>query len=104
MNNLLEKEMREKLNSFFINASNEEFWNALKEANKGVYSKIEVPIIQMHEDLQATLSSRKEFEMPFVVQAKVISFPGNRNIGSRLQKVNWQVQTIESEECELLAA
>ena len=97
-------EMIEKLKDFLAGASDQEFWNSLKNADKGVYSKIEVPIIQMHEDLQANLSSKKEFETPFVVQAKVISFPGNRNIGSRLQKVNWQVQTIESEACELLAA
>jgi hypothetical protein len=104
MNNLLENEIREKLNNFFANVSNEEFWNALKEADKGVYGKIEVPIVEMQKDSRKDFSIGKDFETPFVVRAQVISFPGNKNIGTKLQNVNWQVQRIESEECELLAA
>lgn len=48
MKDALIKEWESALDAFFEGASDEEFWAAIGEADRGIYSKIDVPILGLH--------------------------------------------------------
>lgn len=49
MSDKLIKEIEARMDTFFAAASDEEFWATLKAADKGGYSQMDVPLIELHE-------------------------------------------------------
>jgi hypothetical protein len=54
MTDLLAKELRAILDNFFSNATDQEFWSAIEDADAGIYSSINDPVFSWHRLFELT--------------------------------------------------